>query len=101
MAQSFIAELKDMEVRKIEETAITIEGNCYPALRIHFDTPDADRLVFTDKQIDRKDLYHREEIGLLKLRISTYPVVRTAKDGKLYTVEKTSIVIDDWKPKKA
>ncbi len=97
MVQTFDVELKDMEVRKVEEVEMEIGENTYRYLNVNFDNEAGDRLVFKDKIMDHKENYTRGKIGKLTLTISTEPTTKTAKNGKAYITEKTTILIKDFK----
>lgn len=96
MVQTFTVTLKNMEVRKIEETEIDIDGKIYRSLMIHFDDEEGSRLVFKDKQVDNIDKYHRGDIGELNLTISTENITKTAKNGSPYITEKTTMIIKSF-----
>lgn len=96
MVQSFDVTLSKMEVRKIEEVELEINGNVYRSLNIHFDDEECNRLVFKDKNIDNKDKYQRGMIGTLVLTISTENITKASKTGNSYIAEKTIMTIKDF-----
>ena len=96
MVQSFVVKMDNMEVRKVEEIELEIGDKIYPRLQVHFDNENLDRLVFTDKMVNRKDLYKRGTLGTLELTIITEATVKTSKAGKSYVGEKTKIEIADF-----
>lgn len=96
MVQTYTVKMENMEVRKVEEVVLEIGDKEYPRLQVHFDNEDCDRLVFTDKVLDRKEVYKRGTIGTLTLSICTEATVKTSKNGKPYIGEKTKIEIEDF-----
>lgn len=98
MIQTFRAELRNMEVRKVEEVDLEINDKIYKSLAVSFDDENFDRLIFKDKDISNINKYKRGDIGTLVLNISTDSVIKTSKNGKPYNAEKTVITIRDWLP---
>lgn len=100
MVQTFAVDMKNMEVRKVEEVELEIGENTYRSLNIHFDNENCDRLVFKDKNMENKDKYQRGMIGTLELIISTENITKISKTGNPYITEKTTITIKEFTPKK-
>lgn len=98
MVQNFTVKMDNVEVRKVEEVVLEIGDKEYPRLQIHFDDERLDRLVFTDKVLDRKDIYKRGTVGTLELSIITEATVKTGKNGKPYIGEKTKVEIANFIP---
>ncbi len=98
--QTYTTTMKEMEARKVEENEIEIDGKTYNSLFVHFDNENGDRLVFKDKCVENKERYQRGTIGTLTLQISTENIIKTAKNGKPYITEKTSVTIKDFTPSK-
>lgn len=99
MVQNFNVQLKEMEVRKVEEVSFEIDDKTYRSLLVHFDTEEGDRLVFKDKIVDNKEHYKRGDIGTLTINIATENKIKEGKIGP-YVVEQTNMKIQDWKPKR-
>ena len=99
MVQRFTVNMKDMEVRKVEEVEIEINENTYRSLLVHFDDIDCNRLAFKDKIVENKEKYTRGTVGTLELDISTENVTKSAKNGKPYITEKTVMLIKDFQAK--
>lgn len=105
MTDIVIAEVKDMEVRKVEVVENTIkskeEGKAdtvYRYIQVGFDDENGDRHIFKDKAVDEHaELYHRGDIGTLYLEIITEDV---SKKGTTFVQEKTKVLIHDFKKKK-
>ena len=97
MTQSFVCKLENMEVRMVKEEELDINGKIFRFLNIHFDDEEGERLIFKDRMIENKEKYQRGKIGTLKLTISNSEVIKTAKNGKPYIAEKTTITIKDFK----
>lgn len=100
MVQTFNVDMKDMEVRKVEEVEWEINDKTFRSLMIHFDDVECNRLVFKDKIIENKDKYKRGQVGTLTITISTDEAIKTGKNGNPYITEKTTITIHEWKPNK-
>lgn len=98
MVQNFVVKMDSMEVRKVEEVVLEIGDKEYPRLQVHFDDENVNRLIFTDKVLDRKELYKRGTIGTLELTIITEATVKTSKNGKPYIGEKTKVEIANFTP---
>lgn len=106
MMDIVIAEVKKMEVRKVEVIENTIkateEGKAdtvYRYIQVGFEDENGDRHVFKDKSVDEhKDLYHRGDIGTLYLQIITEDV---SKKNTTFVQERTRILIQDFKVKGA
>lgn len=98
MVQNFTVKMDNVEVRKVEEVVLEIGEKEYPRLQVHFDDERLDRLVFTDKVLDRKEIYKRGTIGTLELSIITEATVKTGKNGKPYIGEKTKVEIANFTP---
>lgn len=97
--QSFnTKDLGKMEVRMVEEVNLEIGDKVYPRLQIHFDTEKGERLIFTDKDVTRKDIYQRGTVGTLELRIVTENVSKTSKAGSNYIAETIKIEIESFTP---
>ena len=105
MIDTVIAEVKGMEVRKVEVVENTIkaaeEGKAdtvYRYIQVGFDDENGDRHVFKDKAVDEHAaLYHRGDIGTLYLQIITEDV---SKKNTTFVQEKTKVLIHDFKVKK-
>ena len=95
MVQSFEVNLPNMEVRKVEEVELEINGKTYRSLNVHFDDVDCNRLVFKDKNTEH--VYNRGDIGTLTLIISTENTTKISKSGNPYITEKTTMLIHDFK----
>ena len=100
MVQNFNVKMDNVEVRKVDEVVIEIGDKEYPRLQVHFDNENLDRLIFTDKVLDRKDIYKRGTVGTLELTIITEATVKTSKNGKPYIGEKTKVEISNFTPEK-
>lgn len=98
MVQNFIVKMENVEVRKVDEVVLEIGDKEYPRLQVHFDDEKLDRLVFTDKMLDRKDIYKRGTVGTLELTVITEATVKTGKNGKPYIGEKTKVEIANFIP---
>lgn len=104
MIDIVIAEVKEMEVRKVEVVENTIkateEGKAdtvYRYIQVGFDDENGDRHVFKDKAVDEHaELYHRGDIGTLYLQIITEDV---SKKNTTFVQEKTKVLIHDFKVK--
>lgn len=105
MTDILIAEVKEMEVRKVEVVENTIkakeEGKAdttYRYIEVGFDDINGDRHIFKDRAVDEHaELYHRGDIGTLYLEIITEDV---SKKGTTFVQEKTKVLIHDFKKKK-
>jgi hypothetical protein len=93
---TFLAEVKDLEVRKVEEDVFTIGDKEYKSLKVHFDDPDCNRIVLKDKDVSRKDSYHRGDVGTVTLRITIEQVAKENKAGNGYVSDKTTIQIEKF-----
>lgn len=100
MVQTFSTMIKNMEVRKVEETEIEINEKIYRSLLVYFDDENCDRLIFKDKNIENISKYERGTVGTLELTISTDNITKTSKAGNTYIAEKTTIIIKDFIPNK-
>ena len=98
MVQNFTVKMENMEVRKVEEVVLEIGEKEYPRLQVYFDDEKVNRLIFTDKALDRRELYKRGTIGTLELTIITEATMKTSKNGKPYVGEKTKIEIANFTP---
>ncbi len=68
----FIAELKDVEIRKVEQvnTSFVKDGKEIDVKFLHVfcDTSDLERIVIRDKDLSNLEKYKKGAIGTLKLR---------------------------------
>lgn len=94
--QTGIAEMQEMEVRKVQEIVTEINGTVYRKLAIKFDDTNGDSMIFYDKNLEHIEKYQRGAIGTIQLRITTEIVNKTSKNGNNYTGEKTTILIEDF-----
>lgn len=105
MIDTVIAEVKEMEVRKVEVIEGTIKATeagkadvTYRYIEVGFDDEKGDRHIFKDKAVEEhKDLYHRGDIGTLYLSIITEDV---SKKNSTFVQEKTKVLIHNFEVNK-
>ena len=94
--QTYTAEIKNLEVRKIEELEYKINDKTYKSLNIHFDNEDCDRIVIKDGNYGNKEKYKRGMIGTAIIRISSDNKIAKAKNGTDYVTEKMTVQLQDF-----
>lgn len=105
MVDMVIAEVKDLEVRKVEVVENTIKSKeegkpdtTYRYIEVGFDDESGDRHIFKDKAVEEHaDLYHRGDIGTLYLQIITEAV---SKKDTTFVQDRTKVLIHDFKVNK-
>lgn len=98
--QNFKAKIENLEVRKVEEKESTMKnGYIYHRLEVYFDDEDCNRIVLTDKDVSRKDLYKRGTIGTVTVSIIKEVKTKISKeDNNEYIGENTKVEIYDFQP---
>lgn len=105
MIDTVIAEVKEMEVRKVKVIEGTIKATeagkadvKYRYIEVGFDDENGDRHTFKDKAVEEhQDLYHRGDIGTLYLSIITEDV---SKKNSTFVQEKTKVLIHNFEVNK-
>lgn len=96
LTQTYKPELKNMEVRTVNEIETEINGNIYRKLEIGFDDVNGERIILFDKDMEHIEKYVRGNVGTVRLKITEEAVSKTSKKGNNYAGEKTTILIDDF-----
>ena len=96
MMQVCKAEMRNMEVRKVEDEDLDSCDKSYPRFKISFDDASGNRVVFIDKNRERFDSYEKGQIGTLILKITNKEIVKTFTNGGRRVEEITKVEIEDF-----
>ena len=66
---TLLAEVKNVEIRKVEDTSYEFNEKEYHRIDLQCDDEDGERIYFTDKNMENLPRYKRGLIGTFKIRI--------------------------------
>ena len=96
MVQVCKAEMRNMEVRKVEDEDLDSCDKSYPRFKISFDDENGNRVIFTDKNRERFDSYKKGQIGTLILKITNESFTKVFEYGGKGMKDSTKVEIEDF-----